>query len=268
MPPYAFPGDLIDALRAGDVHLFVGSGVSCSAGLPSWDDLIAEMKATILRENGTFPRTDLQSYIDTASHLDIADLFRNTVQTHRYIQFLRGKFRRRAALSQLHRALSLIPTRTIFTTNYDKLLEQMVRWRKGEEPSVIIYPQQLGYIGESELKIIKIHGDIDHPDSIVLTQQDYAAYALRHHAFETELHRSINNKTMLFVGFGLRDHNFDRVWNDARLLFDSGKRQAYALMSDTNAVMRGVWEARGLRILPVRDHNALPSVLRGLAGVI
>jgi hypothetical protein len=53
----------------------------------------------------------------------------------------------------------------VFTTNYDKLLEAAFRQAGTADPAVVIYPDQLNYIEDDEVRIIKLHGDIDHPSS-------------------------------------------------------------------------------------------------------
>ncbi len=260
----SIPGDLVDSLRDGRVRLFVGSGVSCAAGLISWADLVAQMKDVIRRENTTFARQELESFLAAADHLDVADVFRDTVKEHRYFRFLRSHFRRPVGLSSLHRTLTRLPARTVFTTNYDKLLETAFRRASGADPAVIVYPAQLGYIDDGEVRIVKLHGDIDHPPSIVLTRGDYATYASRHREFENQFHSSVNDYTMLFVGFGLQDPNFRRIYEDARQFYDSTKRLAYAIMVSTNIIERTIWDGFGLRIIPLDKHSQVPGYLDNL----
>lgn len=260
--PITLPGDLLDSFRTNRVHLFVGSGVSAACGLLGWNGLIDEMKTIISREDNRFPKSELVDFLASADHLDIAEHFRNTVGEHRYYSILRQKYRLNVKLSSLHNALSKLPIKTIFTTNYDKLLEASYRKQTKMDPSVIVDPRQLGYIDETEFRIIKLHGDIDYPSTIVLTRQDYASYGARHEGFVRELHRSINNFTMLFVGFGLRDSNFRRIYDDARTLYDSGHRHAYAIMPGTNAVDRAIWDTNGLKILSVPSYKQVPNCVR------
>ncbi len=262
------PGDLIDSLIQGRVHLFVGSGASAAADLTGWDALIEEMKIIIRKENRDFSSADLEAFLQKEDPLDIADVFRNTVKDHRYFSFLREHYRRPVSLSRLHRAIADLPVKTVFTTNYDKLLETAFRKTKGEDPAVIVYPQQLGFIGDTEIRIIKLHGDIDHPATIILTRTDYATYSSRHRDFERELHQSINNSTMLFIGFGIRDPNFRRIYQDARSLYDSGKRLAYAVMVGTNSVEQRLWESDGLKIISVNRHSEVTAYLRLVRGKV
>jgi hypothetical protein len=254
-PAPGIPADLASSIRTKKVHLFIGSGVSCSAGLLGWDDLIGDMTAAIRKENMTHSAKDLEEFLARAEYIDLAELFRATVGQNAYFRFLRERYRRDVPPSALLKSIAKLNIKTVFTTNYDKLLETAFRRTTQIDPPVIIYPTQLNYIEQDEIRIIKIHGDIDHPASIVLTRTDYAQYASRHTEFVNMLQSSINGYTMLFVGFGLRDPNFQRIYNDARNLFESTNRQAYAVMTGTNAVERTLWHSEGLTIIPMSSHR-------------
>jgi hypothetical protein len=85
------PSDLVTSLQTGRVHLFVGSGVSASAGITGWDQLIADMISIIRQENVTFTAAELDQFLNAADHLDVAELFRKTVGPHAYFRFLRAR---------------------------------------------------------------------------------------------------------------------------------------------------------------------------------
>jgi NAD-dependent SIR2 family protein deacetylase len=260
-PTFVVPTDLAASIRAGKVSLFIGSGVSASAGLIGWADLIREMTDIIGKEDTTHTRQEIDDYLRDADYLDVAELFRQVVGPNAYFRFLRERYRREVQPSRLLKAIAKLNVRTIFTTNYDKLLELSFRRTAKADPPVIIYPDQLNYIEQDEIRIIKIHGDIDHPSSIVLTREDYTGYAARHHEFVQMLQSSINGSTMLFVGFGLRDPNFRRIYDDARSFVESTNRQAYALMTGTSKIQREAWRDQGLTILSMSNHNRLPSII-------
>jgi hypothetical protein len=242
-------------MRKGKVHLLIGSGVSSSAGLLGWESLISEMADVIRNENTDHSTEDLDDFLARSTYMDIADVFRDTVGCSAYFRFLRERYRRDVPLSPLLKAIAKLDVQTIFTTNYDKLLETAFRRAAEIDPPVIIYPTQLNYIDHDETRIVKIHGDIDHPASIVLTRKDYAQYASKHGEFVNMLQSSINGYTMLFVGFGLRDPNLQRIYDDARNFFESTNREAYALMTGTNAYERDIWRNAGLRIIHMPSHQ-------------
>lgn len=260
------PVDLVNSLNAGKVRLFVGSGPSISAGLAGWDDLIDEMAQTIRTENHDYSPGELEAFLKKRDYLDIAELFRATVGPYAYYRFLRGHYRRSVRPTRTHLAIARMPVRTIFTTNYDQLIETTIHKVLGTSPAVIIQAEQLNYIDDDEMRVVKVHGDIDHPGSIVLTRSDYAAYAARHRELADVLRTSLNGWTVLFVGFGLRDPNFQRIYADARHFYDSTKRQAYALMAGTNHVERTLWHDDGLTIVPLTRRSQVSTVLNEISG--
>ncbi len=62
------PIELIEAYQNKKLNLFVGAGVSSSSGMIGWDDLIAEIKDIIRRENSTFDKTELENFLNSADH--------------------------------------------------------------------------------------------------------------------------------------------------------------------------------------------------------
>ena len=78
------------------------------------------------------------------------------------------------------------------------------------------------------------------------------------------LRSSINGWTVLFIGFGLRDPNFERIYADARSFYDSTNRQAYALMTGTNDVERALWHRDELTILPLAHPSQLVTALNAI----
>ena len=257
MPPMNFSADLLDSFRKETACLFIGSGVSSAAGLIGWDTLIQEMCKIIRAESTQFTASELDKFLNESDNLDIADYFRQTVKEYRYYRFLRRYFRTDARLTRLHKVIATLPAKTLFTTNYDKVLETTFRAANGSDPAVIIFPEQIGYIDSDEQRIIKLHGDIDHPSTIVLTRTDYSNYASTHRDFVDMLEHGLNERTLLFVGFGLRDKNFRRIFEDARSLYASTKRPAYAFMSDTHAIERELWSHEGLVIIPMAHYTDL-----------
>src|SRR5687767_13925727 len=110
---------LVEALRKGQVLLFVGAGVSRHLGLPSWQGLIAEMAAQL----GYDPRV-LASHGD---YLELAEFYQLKMAT---LGPLRSWMDRtwhvapeRVDKSPVHQALVDLNIKTIYTTNYDRWLE-------------------------------------------------------------------------------------------------------------------------------------------------
>jgi len=79
-----------------------------------------------------------------------------------------------------------------------------------------------------------MHGDIDHPDSAVLTKDDYERYALKMKPYITALSGDLVSKTFLFLGFSFTDPNLDYIMSRVRAYFEEHQRQHYCIFKECN----------------------------------
>ncbi|WP_219070689.1 SIR2 family NAD-dependent protein deacylase [Candidatus Mycobacterium methanotrophicum] len=84
--------------------------------------------------------------------------------------------------------------------------------------------------------LVKLHGSIDQPDTIVLTRLDYA----RARAERTEMLSALRNEMIdtafLFVGFSLSDPNFNLIHDDIRLVYGMNLPASYTVQGRRNPV--------------------------------
>ncbi|MEP2311482.1 SIR2 family protein, partial [Rhodopirellula bahusiensis] len=74
--------------------------------------------------------------------------------------------------SALHKELSKLKRcKKFYTTNYDNFLERAFKLN-GRSVHVSAIESQLG-IDDHECEVVKFHGDLEHPNQIVLTESDY-----------------------------------------------------------------------------------------------
>ena len=131
------------------------------------------------------------------------------------------------ALSHAH--LAAMPVKEVVTTNYDTGYEQACQ-AVGKKVDVL--PHSPGKRGSNGRWILKMHGCVTQPDSIVLTRQDYVRYNERFAALGGILMSALLTRHIVFLGFSLSDDNFAR-------LFDA------------------VQKARPLREQPVDEYTAM-----------
>ena len=162
----------------------------------------------------------------------------------------------------LLKVIPRLPVKVFFTTNFDKLLETACREGGGaEDPVVVINPNQVQPLNGRERQIIKLHGDIDPPDSIVLTDEDYRTFEDRCEAITLMLRAHIAFSTVVLVGFGLKDPNFSRIYTSARRLVATVYR-VIALMAGQNVYEMRRWQKDGLIINHFDTYDGVPAFLR------
>ncbi len=270
MPTYQItPVELGRLFGDDETSLLVGSGTSVGSGLPSWSELIDDMKEILKARVEITQRAELNRFLERDDYLAIADHFRKAVPHVEFNQFLRDRFRNRPnlRLSPILRTLPRLPSSTIFTTNYDKLLEIAYRSSNGEDPAVVLEPVQLRDLPAAETRIIKIHGDIDHPQRIILGKGDYLNYREKYEGIATYLQGRMAFSAMVMVGFGLNDPNFDRLHEEASRLVEHNTR-IVALMHNQNRVDQTHWESKNIEIVnfdsPAKINNFLRAAARSI----
>lgn len=267
----AIISDLVKIIRAKQCILFVGSGLSNTIGLPLWNELIDEMKPVLLSLAETKKdRDEEKKYLNTASYLDIATRFKFKVGLGSYSIFLKEKYR--MAITQLspsHNALTRIKLWPFaITTNFDKLLETAFTIPGNVAPTIVTQPDELIMsLRSGDFFILKLHGDIDRPQSIVLTRDEYEnfVYDRRGHLLLDTLKQQLIFKSVLFIGFSLSDPNFQRIFGESGWLANGYQGEAFSIMAKTTKPEREEWQRRRLRILPLDDFDELTPMLNIIA---
>lgn len=243
---------LVDSIVRDSAVVFVGAGASLAAGLPLWKEFL---QASIARAKKSYGGTGAWSAIDSRFHdgdfLIAAELLQKQLGS-----VLEGYFCDTFAPSRppspIHHAIASIPFSLAITTNYDGLLEAAYR----ETPPVLTWRDPdaiLSAIKYGRKAIVKTHGDVNKPGTLVLTKTQYRDLLHLNAAFNACLRHLLAQRTFLFVGHSLRDHDILSLMDEARLLFDKGFGPHYAILFEN--------EADEQMIAYLRDSYAIRVIL-------
>jgi SIR2-like domain len=239
----ALSSDLVEKARSlakvgsqQGLALFLGAGVSCSAGLPSWNGLLDKLA----RQLG-FAGTELEEFskldvLDRGSVLERRFRHRNESLNDRVAQI----FEREWDYSLLHGLLACLPADETITQNYDRLFEAAA---VGCGSPVATLPYTPGDVHSRWL--LKMHGCVSRPDDIVIRREDYLRYSERRAALAGIVQATMLTRHMLFVGFSLRDGNFHRAVDDVRLALGENHRNRLgtALFLAPSALTSELWDS-------------------------
>lgn len=219
---------------AGRLVPFMGAGVSVSANGPEWRELIHRLAPLAGLHVGEEDALNGLSMLDQASVLE--QRFVEQSPEHG-----RERFRRAIAdqvrLERYGLAPALLATLAppqAITLNYDRLYEQATA-DIGEGPLAVIADRSIETGAERWL--LKLHGSVDRPESIVLTRDDYLGYRTTRNALSSIVKANLLTHHLLFVGFGFTDDHFHEIVHDVRLAVEPGGEPfATALKLDVTAL--------------------------------
>ncbi len=123
--------------------------------------------------------------------------------------------------------------KSIFTTNYDNLLELAIQ-QSNFDIAVVKEGNQLTNIG-SNRKIVKIHGSLDnstdasgfdgHDERYIITKEDYSTYEKKHVAFANILRTEMLQNQICLIGFSGTDPNFRECIEWLKQILGSNNRK-------------------------------------------
>ena len=249
-----FPSALMTALRNHRLAVFAGAGVS--KGTPACLPLFKELTKEIAQGTGEHLGDD-----------ESEDRFLGRLQTDKCVRVhvrAAGLLTKRCPRpTGLHRDLPrLFPSATftrIVTTNFDLLFEQAAA-EGGAGSKAEVFKAPALPLGREFSGIVHVHGALDRPETMVLTDADFGrAYLTEGWArrFLVDLFRSF---TVLFVGYS---HD-DIVMHYLARALPAGDTQRFVLTDETDD---GRWTRLGIIPIPFpkSDYSTLYAGIRELA---
>ncbi|KDN56466.1 SIR2 family protein [Flavobacterium seoulense] len=215
-----FIKDFVKDLNEGTASIFAGAGLSVNAGFVNWAELMSEIAH------------DLGLNIENEKDLvSLAQFHVNENQTRSKInRKILEEFTEDAKETENHKLIARLPLSSIWTTNYDQLLETTF---KNENKVVDIKyrnNQLLTTKPKRDIVIFKMHGDVNHADEAIITKQQYEQYHSTHEPFINALAGELTTKTFLFIGFSFTDPNLDYILSRLNFRYDKQQRQHYCFV--------------------------------------
>lgn len=225
----------LKALEDGTAAVFAGAGLSKPSGFVDWKALLAD----IVKELKLDPHTE---NLVAAAQYSVNERGGNRGHLN---QLLIDEFTKDAAPNQNHTLIARLPIDTMWTTNYDTLLETALK-TEYKRVDVKHRQQQLGTsMPGRHVTLYKLHGDVSAPNEAVLVKEDYETYDGSRQLFSFKLQGDLVSKTFLFVGFSFSDPNVEYLLSRIRGLMGKNVRDHYCFMRvvDRPATKEGKAEA-------------------------
>ncbi|MBC2717226.1 MAG: hypothetical protein HF978_18120 [Desulfobacteraceae bacterium] len=258
---------LADEIIKNRLILFIGAGCSMDAGLPSWNGLIKDLL------------DKYQIKTNITDSIKLATILEQEIGKQKLCEAITEKLRLGPATgTALHEEIISLGSNLIVTTNYDHLIED--NFRKHDIPPVVITrDEDIPSIDPTKTTIVKLHGDLDSPSSIVITSADYSRYKTKHKGFVDWLNLQSAINTVLFIGTSFDDPRLieadDHIINifgefrQSPLIFlkkpekepQSSDEEFEIVLSDFKYRIQD-FRDRNFLVIPIDEYDEIISVLQ------
>jgi len=235
--------ELNEALRRRTLALFLGADLSHAVtGLPSRADLARDLAHRKGLDVSLSLAKVAQRVARGGNRWDFTAFIRDALDTT-------GKspqpfHRRIVELVKQHQIETLI------TTAYDNLLELAFQ-KAGIGINRVVRGSDVGFINPDRPTLIKLYGDAQQPDTLVVTEDDH--YGLWRDREKEDLLREVRTvlrrQTVLFLGYNLADPDFNLLWREVLDRAGRFARTAYAVWPGLPEGEARMWRDRGVVIL-------------------
>jgi nucleoside 2-deoxyribosyltransferase len=223
------PIPLMDDICEGRCLPFVGAGFSLNAELPAdlkmldWKGLAKALSTGTKISSRLHPTVVAQKY---ERHFGRVQLVEEVRRALHYDKAKPGK---------AHLAFAMLPFDTVYTTNFDLLLEDAYSLQRRPFRSLVGELQMPFHSGQIASNIVKFHGDLRHEEHIIVTKKDYDQFLERYPVIATHLSAMLITRTPLFLGYSLSDPDFLHIRNVVRSRLGDFERMAYVVQFDVPA---------------------------------
>lgn len=266
-----WPDSLVRELAERRVVLFIGSGISKVAhpALPTWAALLTTLSAKLTRRKD---RELVKLLIRQGKLLDAAQVIKDSVPKPDLSADLRAIFQIRPTPHHaIYDDMLQLDPKSIITTNYDEFIEKnFEHFSKGAEAHSISDHKSSKLLNDlrSPIRsIVKMHGLIDDPASVVLDRSSFFEARQLNVSMFSIISSMMTVNTVLFLGYSVSDPDIQITLENINLSSPSEHRH-YALVSkfDHASLRSAMTRTYNIDFIeyPAGQHDSVPEAVKGL----
>ncbi len=238
---------LSDKLKQGDLIAFLGSAVSKTykdertnktyLGIKMASEIVKDLseKKTYIKPNMNFEQAFFTVKYKEERN-EVERLLQGYINVHNINPL------------PAHSILSDLGFSAYLTTNFDNLLEKALDSKK--EYSVIIDDKDISrWQMKSKIPIIKLHGCISRPDTMIACEDEYKPLNSREPVLASLIKVLLSNKVILFCGFSLSDVDFRIAYQELKNILGNYMPKSYAVVYDFTEYEKNYWERQGVILI-------------------
>jgi hypothetical protein len=237
-----------EAISQGNCVMFLGAGVSMSAKLPSWNDLLkglmGEVKQLRVSTLEAFKELNTHvldecgdSYLIMARYLQTAIKLYNdkTVFSELIQKYLYNDNNTSELLTQLALIVQQKKVNEVITYNFDDLLEQnLEKLQLKDSIDYTSISKDAEIKGHNTLPIYHVHGIIPKAgpvDTVVFSEEEYhSRYSNAFHWSNIEQLHALSRMHCFFIGLSMTDPNLRRLLDIAKKMNENNGDSHFAFL--------------------------------------
>jgi hypothetical protein len=254
---------------------FIGAGFSIPLELPSWRQLIINLGNDLGYTDDLYLiHGNFQQLAEYAKLKD--DKIWNTFIHKMNVGFDSPASNAKRLKSKQHIALSKLKVNTIYTTNYDRHIE-LAFADSGIKVKTLVSIKDLIEDDKEDfmLEVIKFHGCIIEPDSIVLTENQYYDRMELENPLDQKLRADALSNSFIFIGYSFDDPNIRYIWYKIHQQINkhiskgtaTKPRPSYIISFGSNEVQAKILEKLNIKVIalnPIDKEDQICTLIENI----
>lgn len=215
-----WPNQLINCVARNRSVLFLGAGLSKNSvgnGGNHPKDWKGFLEHGVERIDNVSIKRIIKKEIGRDNYLLACELLKKELGRNDFIDLLKDEFERpHFQEADIHKDIFKLNQQIVITPNFDKIYDSYanhvsngsIHVKKYDEPDIA------DGLRRHDMLILKMHGSIDAPDGVIITQKDYAEARIKNVKFYKVMEALLMTHTFIFIGAGINDP-------DVRLLLEN-----------------------------------------------
>jgi predicted Zn-dependent protease len=250
-------------ILVGKCALFLGAGASLSSGAPTTTELAKLICNDVLMTDKEFPFVDAVAYADEmAGRKEVARVIVERLEDLSPSPALRG--------------LTAFPWKSIFTTNFDDLIEKAYDQTPDTRAAQLdVYDPARDFERRTQgrIPLYMIHGSCKRPldpkMGLVITPDDVRRASRQSQSLYRRLVDEVQDSEVVYIGFSLNDPDFQQVIADVREAADNQLAlipRGYALLPGFEPYVQRYWDARKISLVDTTLESFVDALSRLASG--
>lgn len=260
---------VLEAIATHRAVALIGSGPSCEMGYPSWLELAKMLGEAAKRVACEFDVVGFEDYVKKGEYPEAIRAVERSIgreELCRLVALLLKKGDR--GEDTLYKSLARLPFACYLTTNFDDELQNHLN-AVGRRYSLSWNRKEDFFTFRDDMQdiIYKIHGDMRHPDSAVLTSNDYTSFSRspERSYFRQRLQMLFGMKRCIVIGYSLSDRDLMSIIEGLKQT-SSELSPSYIFLPDVErSKVEEYAERFGIHVIPYKtkdgSHEALVKKL-------